>query len=409
MSGAATLSASTAARRILILTVDPAFPPVSGADLRNYQNAKAAARFGNVCLVSVRPDENSHAPDGNIRTEALTRRGDARSGALRRRRTGIEPRIPIEAAERLDGLVRDFAPDTIVVEGIPLFGLIARLRSRARLLVLDMHNVESLLAGQVSSRRNSVESLLPFRWTEQGRILELERSALAMVDCVWVCSQLDGARVGRLFGAAVPIVVVPNGIPRFEDVPASLPPFPDKGHGWPSLLFVGHLGYPPNVAAAERLARNILPAVRLELPQARALIAGRRPDPQVLSLASLPGVEVVADPADLTQLFRGSHLAVMPLSAGGGTRIKILEANAHGIAVIATATAAEGRAVENGSDIVIADTDAALAQAVVYLCADPERLERQRRIAYDRAVFGFGPPAIQAAVAVGLGVPADAE
>ncbi len=54
-------------------------------------------------------------------------------------------------------------------------------------------------------------------------------------------------------------------------------------------------------------------------------------------------------------------------------------------------------------EILIAETDEALAQAVTTLCAEPDRLERQRRLAYEKATLRYGPQAIEEAVRTGLG------
>lgn len=391
-----------APRRTMILTADPASPPVSGADLRNYQNAKAAAQFGPVLLVSVRPLGAGEPEDARIAAAALSREGEPRAQPLAHRRTGVEMRIAHTALPRLLGLVREFGPDAIVVEGIPLFAMLAYLRPLARSLILDMHNIESLLFAQ-GHRPGFAERLLPFRFRGQGRIQRQEEAALAIVDRVWVCSDEDRERLVNQFEPEIPVDVVPNGIPRFDKAPARLPPLPARDDGWPVMLFVGHLGYKPNIVAAERLARDILPLVRRTFPSARLIVTGRYPKPSVRDLAALPGVELVADPEELSPLFARSHVSVMPLTTGGGTRIKILEAMAWGLPVVATSVAAEGQGFADGHEILIAETDEALARGVVALCSQPELMERQRGFAYEGVARRFGPSVVEEAVRKALG------
>lgn len=392
----------SAPRRTMVLTADPAFPPISGADLRNYQNAEAAAQFGPVLLVSVRPLGRGDPEDARISTAALSRQGEPRAGPLAHRRTAVEMRVPQTALPRLLRLVREFGPDAIIVEGIPLFAMLAYLRPLARRLILDMHNVESLLFAQ-TRRPGLAERLLPSRFRAQGRIQRQEEAALATVDRVWVCSEADRERLVQRFGSQTPIDVVPNGIPRMDKAPSSLRPMAGRNGGWPVLLFVGHLGYQPNIVAARRLARTVLPLVKRAFPSTRLILAGRYPKPAVRELAALPDVELVENPEDLSLLFARSHVSVMPLSAGGGTRIKILEAMAWGVPVVATPVAAEGQGFADGHDILIADTDEALAKGVVALCSQPELMERQRGLAYEGAMRRFGPSVIEEAVRKGLG------
>ncbi len=201
----------------------------------------------------------------------------------------------------------------------------------------------------------------------------------------------------------MPIDVVPNGIPRFDEAPSCLPAIAGKEGGWPVIVFVGHLGYAPNVTAVVRLATAILPEIRQTLPSAKLLLAGRDPKREVMALAVLPGVELAADPVEMSSLLLRSHISVVPLSAGGGTRIKILEAMAWGLPVVASSIAAEGLEFTNGSEILMAETDDAFAKSVIALSSEPERFERQRGLAYEKARFRFGPSAIEEAVRRGLG------
>ena len=396
------LTAAGAGLRSLIVTSTAAAPPISGADLRNHQNARALTRLGPVTMVSVGPLRDRQSTAGGIQLAALSLPGEPRGKSLNPRRSSVEPRIPRAALPRLLEIARTVSPDIIILEGVGLAALIGALRPFARLLVLDMHNVESLLLPHVFASRLR-ERFLPSAWTNAGRARQLERDALAQVDRVWVCSDIDRDRVVSLFAPKIPVDVVPNGIPRMDASPASLPAFPGKAEGWPVLLLLGHFAYPPNVTAAQRLAQEVLPRVRRAFPSARVILAGREPVPEVERLASLPGVELVVNPEDTSALLAGSHVCVVPLSAGGGTRIKILEAMAWGLPVVATSVAAEGQGFEEGREILIAETDQALAEAVIELCAEPVRMERQRRLAFEKVMLRYGLPAIEEAVRKGLG------
>lgn len=398
-----TISVGNAERRVLVVSHDPAFPPTSGADLRNCRNAEAAAEFGPVCLVSVRPRAMvPRAADAPIRIEALSIEGEARTGSIGWWRMGAEQRISRSALARLKTLVRDFRPDTVLVEGIGLFKLLRPLRPLTKQLILDMHNVESDLAGQLR-RVDATRSAAAVIATSLG-IRRLERKALAIVDRVWVCSASDRERLMAVCRHKVPIDVVPNGIPHAGDVPETLPAEAVTDNGFPEILFVGHLGYPPNVDAAERLAVAILPRIRQAFPTARLVLAGRSPKPAVRALAGLPGVELVEDPQDVVPLLSRAHLSIIPLTAGGGTRIKILEAMAWGVPVIATPLAAEGLDLVDKDEVLLSDTDEGLAEMAVGLCLDAERRALQRIRAH-RAVWArFGPRAVRNAVRDGLGL-----
>jgi glycosyltransferase involved in cell wall biosynthesis len=202
----------------------------------------------------------------------------------------------------------------------------------------------------------------------------------------------------------IQIDVVPNGIPQAGNGPGRLPAEPSTGSGFPVIVFIGHLAYPPNVDAAQRLANVILPRIRNALRDARLVLAGRTPRPEVRALAGLPGVELIEDPADVAPLLSGAHLTIVPLTAGGGTRIKILEAMAAGVPVVATPIAAEGLDLVENDEVLLSRSDETLAETAIELCLDPERRARQRLRAYQAVWARFGPQAIADAVRDGLGL-----
>ncbi|MBZ9992219.1 glycosyltransferase family 4 protein [Mesorhizobium sp. BH1-1-4] len=393
-------------RRVLIVSHEPAFPPTSGADLRNYRNAVAAAAFGPVCLASVLPKAiAAAAPDPRIRAEALSIEGEPRTASIGWWRMRAEHRISRAALARLEALILEFRPDTVVVESIGLFKLLRPLRPLARQLILDMHNVESDLSAQMK-RAVTTASRLSTVVSAPG-IRHLERKALALVDRVWVCSNEDRERLMALAGRKMPIDVVPNGIPNVEAIPAVLPAEPPTDSGFPVILFIGHLGYPPNVDAAGRLARAILPRIGQALPGAKLVLAGRGPNPAVQALAGLPDVELVENPESVAPLLCGAHLSIIPLRAGGGTRIKILEAMAWGVPVIATPLAAEGLGLIENDQVLLSASDERLADMAVDLCLDAERRIRQRLRAHQAVWARFGPQAIRDAVRAGLALDND--
>jgi glycosyltransferase involved in cell wall biosynthesis len=74
----------------------------------------------------------------------------------------------------------------------------------------------------------------------------------------------------------------------------------------------------------------------------RLIIAGSGGGPAVLALARHPRISVLGRVPDIAPLYRRATLALAPLHSGGGTRIKMLEAAAHGTASVATERAAAG-------------------------------------------------------------------
>jgi glycosyltransferase involved in cell wall biosynthesis len=137
------------------------------------------------------------------------------------------------------------------------------------------------------------------------------------------------------------------------------------------LLFVGNLIYRPNVEAVELLVREVLPRLQRRLgerPVCVTLVG--RASPEVERLAS-PAVRVRGFVEDLGPLYAEADAVVVPLRSGAGTRIKLLEAFAHNVPVVATRAAAEGLEVLDRRHLLMCADPAELAAAVADLAADP--------------------------------------
>jgi glycosyltransferase involved in cell wall biosynthesis len=222
----------------------------------------------------------------------------------------------------------------------------------------------------------------------EGRLLaRTEQRAARAARAVLAVSERD-AGYYRDLGASH-VYVAPNGVDTraYAAVHA--------GHSAePVILFVGAMSWPPNVSAVHFLATAVLPAVRQRFAAARLCVVGADPAPEVQSLAALPGVEVTGRVPDIAPYLRDAHVLAVPLESGGGTRLKILEAFAAGVPVVATAVAAEGLAVIADHHLSLAERDR-FAESVMETLLDPGRAARRavhaRKLAaqrYDWSAIG---------------------
>lgn len=159
-------------------------------------------------------------------------------------------------------------------------------------------------------------------------------------------------------------------------VPADVPPPPAAGEL--RLIFVGTLNYPPNEEAARELARRIVPALRARLDRPwRLLVVGRHASPGLAQmLRRTAGVEFIPDGADLSGLYAASHIALVPLRAGGGTKFKTLEGFAHRRPVVSTRHGVRGLAAIPGEHYLPAETAEEFAAAIHRLATDGPLAER---------------------------------
>jgi glycosyltransferase involved in cell wall biosynthesis len=201
----------------------------------------------------------------------------------------------------------------------------------------------------------------------------MEKRLLPKFDRVFVASAYEAQEVRRLTGYPS-AEVLPNIYGRTV-APLDLPPGPRR-----EILFVGWLGYLPNADAVVGFCREILPLIRAAKGDDVVFrVIGGGTLPKLESVRDLPGVAMMGYQAALTPFYARAALAVVPLRGGTGTRLKILEAFAHGRPVVSTTIGAQGLDVTDGEDILLADDPAAFARACVALMDDVPLAERLSR------------------------------
>jgi len=151
-----------------------------------------------------------------------------------------------------------------------------------------------------------------------------------------------------------------------------------------SILFVGTLNYYPNEDAMLFFCRDILPLIRAQLKSDLTLtIVGMSPSDRVRQLAKdHPYIRIEADVLSVDCYYEAADLAIVPLRIGGGTRIKILEAMNFGVPVVSTKMGADGLAVKDGQELLIATSHDDFARSCVCVLEDQalsERLASQAR------------------------------
>jgi len=162
------------------------------------------------------------------------------------------------------------------------------------------------------------------------------------------------------------VSVIPNGI-TIRSAPLPQPAVADH------LLFVGTLGYEPNIDAVRWFATEALPLIWQHRPDVRLDVAGFGSGAALRDVLSDSRCALHESPPDLTPLYARAAVVIAPVRIGGGTRIKILEALANGRAMVSTAFAAEGLSLRGGTDIEFADSPGAIAALCVALLGDESR------------------------------------
>lgn len=233
---------------------------------------------------------------------------------------------------------------------------------------LDLDDLESVTRARLAALYEAAgrPEVAAVERAESRKYARMEGEWLPRFDRVYVCAEGEAATLAARHRLAS-VRVVPNGV----RIPAAAPP---RRRGAPfSVVFVGNMSYYPNEDAAAFFCREVLPRLRSRLAMPlRLRIVGARPPAAVRALAADPDVSVTGALPDLAAEYGRADAVVVPLRAGGGTRIKILEAFSYRRPVVSTTVGAEGLAVRDGEHLLIADDAETLAARCALLACRPE-------------------------------------
>jgi glycosyltransferase involved in cell wall biosynthesis len=260
---------------------------------------------------------------------------------------------------------------TVVCSGLPACPYTVRFAESSLRVVFDMHNVEAHLhASLLDAAADDPKFAKIFTKENQSQIEVAESQAVAAADELWTCSQEDLNLVTSLYGVPESKVkVVPNAVemPDGEGVGYG---HADEESAVQRVTFTGRLDYLPNILASFELSREIAPALSAAGCDLPVVIAGADPDPRILDHVP-ENVRVVADPAHMNHIIRESIMAI-PLTFGGGSRFKILEAFSLGVPVVSTSKGVEGLRVTEGLHYLRAETAEEFTSAIKYLIEGDE-------------------------------------
>jgi glycosyltransferase involved in cell wall biosynthesis len=163
------------------------------------------------------------------------------------------------------------------------------------------------------------------------------------------------------------VAVIPNGVDTdyFKPVSAS--------RGGSTLVFHGNLRYPPNIQAAVILAEEILPRVRVTVPEATLHLVGADPPARVRALVSRVGVRLSPNVPDIRDAVGSAAVYVCAIRHGTGVKNKLLEAMALGLPIVCYPPAIVGVDCRPGEHLLVSEDTAGFAAHVVDLLREPTR------------------------------------
>ena len=234
---------------------------------------------------------------------------------------------------------------------------------------LDLDEVESLTRRNLSELyRSNGNKVMARQIAHESKLYEdMERNSLSHFDRVFVSSDLDKVRISDQYNCRQ-VEVLPNVVrtPKIPPHKRPVRPF--------TFLLLGSFGYYPNIEGLTFFCNQVLPRIRKDsqIEFVIKVVGGGIPRRLAVRLLRIKEVELIGPVQNVAPYYLESQAALVPIRAGGGTRIKVLEAFAYQVPVVSTSKGIEGLAVSHGKHVLLGDTAASFALQCGRVMVDAE-------------------------------------
>ncbi len=380
---------------ILFLSQLLPYPPDTGAKVRSYFVLRYLAQQHRITLLAfTRPDDPPEAEEHlrSFCTKVYTipiqrsRSRDIQSqvaSLLSGNSFVIQRDFFSEMAQKVDQLMTSETFNAVHADQLWMaqYAIRAKKCTPGVRLVLDEHNAcYQIFQRLADGERNPLKRL--FYEREWRAMQRYETQACAQFDQVVTVTREDQAILRGMLSKPVSGESQVNfsTIPICVDTQAVQPVRPAAGSY--NVFHMGTMFYLPNITGMLWFAQEVWPRILAQVPQATLTIVGKNPPPEIreLSDANHDGhrIMVTGYVPDPRPYLEGAGVFIVPLLAGGGMRVKIVEAWRWGLPIVSTSTGAEGIDYRDGEIILIADSAEAFAEAVRQVLSEPALAQRLR-------------------------------
>ena len=383
--------------RILFLTQIVPYPPDAGPKVKTWHGIRYLVEAGHQITMAsyVRPDEMQHLPTLEAMCHAVhpvpIRRSRIKDVFYMGRSflTGRPFLVERDDLPEMRTLIHDLLASqefdviyadqlTMAQFAFPGKKIMGSYRNPPPFLVFDAHNAVWTILKRSSETANWL--MRPLLARESRAIKRHEGELVLNYDHTLAVTDIDRAALleavkslpaispAQIEAAAAHLSVVPIAVDTQKLQPAGRNPTSQR------IVTLGTLHYPPNADGIRWFVREVYPLIQRRMPKAQLTIIGKNPpqDFQQLALEQPEAITVTGYAPDLDPYMEQSAVMVVPVRAGGGMRVRILEAFARGMPVVTTTVGLEGIEAEPGVEVLVEDTPETFASAVMGLLSNPD-------------------------------------
>ncbi len=279
-------------------------------------------------------------------------------------------------AKKLVQLLEQTQFDIIQIEGLSMAVYIDLIKKHSTgKIVLRAHNVEHIIWNRhLENESNSLRSL--YLKIQNSRLAKFEIHSLKTADAIVTITEEDKKLLMPWISKKMPIQSLPCGI----DIEAKNI-CPTDASKQADIAYLASFDWMPNVQGIEWFMLKVWPLVK-ELKPDTSFHLGGRHMPASFSKWKKRGVDLFPNVADMREFICNARIIIVPLLAGSGMRIKVIENMALGKCQVSTTIGAEGVKVVSGTDIILADSPEDFARAISNLLHDNDQrtfIESQAR------------------------------
>ena len=365
--------------KLLLLTQVLPYPPDSGPKIKTWNVLKYLAQHHEVTLVSfVRGDQSAEVTHLKNYCRAVytvpMSRGRWSDGwfMIKSLLTG-QPFLMVRdnrsaMHQMIKQVVTNARFDIVHVDQLNMAQYAERVPGAGK--ILDAHNALWLLYKRLW--QTMAPGLQKWLLGRDWRLLkEYEGEICRRFDGLLTVSEEDKVALQEAAGQSLEATIIPIAIDTNEVV--QIRRRAESDH----ILHIGTMFWPPNVDGILWFLREIFPLIQAQRPKTTFDVVGAKPPSEIMAYSSNgSNVNVTGYVVDPTPYYEVSGVMIVPLRAGGGMRVKIINALAQGLPIVSTTLGCEGIAVEPGRHLLVADTAESFAQATLDLL-DDKRLANQ--------------------------------
>jgi len=239
----------------------------------------------------------------------------------------------------------------IYIDHLQLFQYISYsiLKNKEILVILDQHNFETeIIARRLAHTRNFIYKL--FLKLERFKLAKYERKACSSADIVFAITERDRSKFWNITNGKCNCYVSPLFVEKRNKIYSPI------GINNKIILFIGTLSWYPNVDGILWFYKNVFKRYNMQALGWVLMIVGNNPVPEITKINDNKFVRVIGYVNDVKPYIKKALVSIVPLRIGGGIRIKVLDLFSYGMPIISTSIGCEGIPIDDGKNIIIANT-----------------------------------------------------